>query len=105
MAMPPTRLAALVSEDGRRTAESLKREGCLSPNGLSRLDDVARIVEATWTRFHASERSRMLGPTVTYDVVAALSGLGYLSEKAAALHRQRDVGSEPPPPKPWWKFW
>ena len=78
--MPPTRLTALVSEDGRRTAESPKREGCLSPNGLSRLDDVARIVDATWTRFHASERSRMLGPTVTYDVVAALSGLGYLSE-------------------------
>jgi len=105
MAMPPTRLMALVSEDGRRTAESLKREGRLSPNGLSRLDDVARIVEATWTRFHASERSRMLSPTVTYDVVAALSGLGYLSEKAASLHRQREVGSEPRPPKPWWKFW
>jgi len=46
-----------------------------------------------------------VGPTVTYDVVAALSGLGYLSEKAATVHRQRDVGSEPRPPKPWWKFW
>jgi hypothetical protein len=102
MADIPSKLTVLLQD--KTTAEiyeTLRREKCLSPSGLENRAQVVAVAAEAEAGHRRSSEQGAIGGTREFCIVLALSGGGYLNERAMKLF---DTTAYKPQSKPWWRF-